>query len=287
MSLPHPSVREFTTKDTTLVVKYLRAKNKYLHDHNFYCRLRLLKENDDADHPLAERLDKVWVAASLYAAKLCRSRRRAWWSVPLNQAIEKKDLLRTCVTCFRTATDLFSVIRDRMTKFKLHFPIPASLEAANVALRAAQKEIKEIRNNSKSYRAQSMLDQAHELAASGNLDHAKILEQMRNKERQAERWKRIHFLQGNNLKGQFSQVEVPSTWPSTEEEFLQNDIENPRTCTDWKTIDDPSEMEFYLQMRNRRHFGQAHGTPFTVSPLSQDINWSATSPDSEKILSGD
>jgi hypothetical protein len=132
-----------------------------------------------------------------------------------------------------------------------------------------------------------MLDQAQELAASGNLDHAKILEQMRNKERQAKRWKRIHFLQGNNLKGQFSQVEVPTTWPSTEDEFLQNDIENPRTCTDWKTIDDPSEMEFYLQMRNRRHFGQAHGTPFTVSPLSQDINWSATSPDSEKILSGE
>jgi hypothetical protein len=117
MSLPHPSVREFTTKDTTLVVKYLRAKNKYLTDHNFYCRLRLLKDNDAADHPLAERLDKVWVAASFYAANLCRFRRRAWWSVPFNQAIEKKDLLRTCVTCFRTATDLFSVIRDHMNQF--------------------------------------------------------------------------------------------------------------------------------------------------------------------------
>jgi hypothetical protein len=74
-----------------------------------------------------------------------------------------------------------------------------------------------------------MRDQAQELAASGKKDQAKILEQMRNKEKQAERWKRIHFLQGKNLQGQFSKVDVPGTWPTTEEEFFQTEIEYPRT----------------------------------------------------------
>ena len=181
MSMPHHSLREFTTKDTTLVVKYLSAKNKYLSDNNFYCLLQRLTSAEVADPSLAERLDKVWVAASSYAANLCRSRRRAWWSIPLNQAIEKKDLLRTCVTGFRTLTNLSSVITARMSKLKIQFPIPTSLEAATVALRATQKEIYEIRNNSKSYREQSMLDKALELAASGNQDQAKILDQMRKK----------------------------------------------------------------------------------------------------------
>ena len=40
-------------------------------------------------------------------------------------------------------------------------------------------------------------------------------------------------------------------------------------------ISSPSEIEYYLQQRNRRHFGQAQGTPFTIPPLSSHINWNA------------
>eukprot|EP00957_Ditylum_brightwellii_P089733 6834240-Ditylum_brightwellii.AAC.1 len=40
-------------------------------------------------------------------------------------------------------------------------------------------------------------------------------------------------------------------------------------------------------MQNRSHFGQAHGTPFTVPPLSQCFDWSANSPISELVLQGD
>eukprot|EP00980_Cylindrotheca_fusiformis_P006938 scaffold1446_cov73-Cylindrotheca_fusiformis.AAC.1 len=45
-------------------------------------------------------------------------------------------------------------------------------------------------------------------------------------------------------------------------------------------------MEFYIQMRNRLHFGQAQGTPFTTDSLRNDIDWSATSPEAENILNG-
>ena len=34
------------------------------------------------------------------------------------------------------------------------------------------------------------------------------------------------------------------------------------------------------------HFGQAHGTPFTCSPLQQDIDWSASTPEAEQMLHG-
>jgi hypothetical protein len=147
----------------------------------------------------------------------------------------------------------------------------------------AQRDInKEIRQNSKLFRDQSMADQARDLAATGNnKDQATNIEQMRKKELQAERWKRIKFLQGKGANGQFSKVEVPGSWSTTEEYFLHRDIGNPKICTNWKKADDPEEMEFYLQMRDLHHFGhfgQAQGTPFTISPLSDEIDWSATIP---------
>jgi hypothetical protein len=39
-------------------------------------------------------------------------------------------------------------------------------------------------------------------------------------------------------------------------------------------------------LRNRIHFGQAHGTPFTCSPLQQDIDWAASTPEAEQVLQG-
>ena len=39
-------------------------------------------------------------------------------------------------------------------------------------------------------------------------------------------------------------------------------------------------------LRNRLHFGQAEGTPFTRPPLQPECNWSATSPAAEQLLHG-
>jgi hypothetical protein len=38
--------------------------------------------------------------------------------------------------------------------------------------------------------------------------------------------------------------------------------------------------------RNRRHFGQAQGTPFTQAPLSDLLNWHADTETTELILQG-
>jgi hypothetical protein len=51
-------------------------------------------------------------------------------------------------------------------------------------------------------------------------------------------------------------------------------------------VHEHSELQQYLLQRNKKHFSQAHGTPFTIPPLNQ-LNWGADDPLSEKILSGD
>ena len=43
----------------------------------------------------------------------------------------------------------------------------------------------------------------------------------------------------------------------------------------------------YLRLRNRLHFGQAEGTPFTVPPLRELVDWEASTKTSDLILEGD
>jgi hypothetical protein len=55
----------------------------------------------------------------------------------------------------------------------------------------------------------------------------------------------------------------------------------------WQLITLPDEINYYLLLRNQRHFGQAQRTPpFTIPPLSDDIDWAASSEASEAILNG-
>ena len=55
----------------------------------------------------------------------------------------------------------------------------------------------------------------------------------------------------------------------------------------WQQIDIPSEILHHPRERNRRHFGQAHGTPFTVPPLSEDLGFTGQKSAAEDILKGD
>ncbi len=63
-------------------------------------------------------------------------------------------------------------------------------------------------------------------------------------------------------------------------------VEDPKTCVHWRQIDVPTEVLHHLQQRNRNHFGQAHGTPFTVPPLSVALGFGGHGPASASMLDG-
>jgi hypothetical protein len=53
-------------------------------------------------------------------------------------------------------------------------------------------------------------------------------------------------------------------------------------CTDIPSTD----ILLQLIRRNRKHFGQAQGTPFTVPPLSDDLEFTSMTPSGTLILNG-
>jgi hypothetical protein len=62
--------------------------------------------------------------------------------------------------------------------------------------------------------------------------------------------------------------------------------EDPKKCTDWKTINVPTNVLQHLQTRNRVHFGQAKTTPFTTSPLGDELGFTGHLDTAQEILQG-
>ena len=70
--------------------------------------------------------------------------------------------------------------------------------------------------------------------------------------------------------------------------LVPSDIEgDPKTCTKWVSLDLPRDIENHLRSCNGKHFGQAEGTPPTLPPFSDLIDWAASTRTAELILNGD
>jgi hypothetical protein len=61
---------------------------------------------------------------------------------------------------------------------------------------------------------------------------------------------------------------------------------NPEKVKTWKMIHDHKTLQRFLIERNKNHFGQAHGTPFTMPPLNS-LDWGATNQKAESLLGGE
>ena len=69
-------------------------------------------------------------------------------------------------------------------------------------------------------------------------------------------------------------------------EVPAQDNQDPKQCQEWRSIDIPTEVLAHLQTRNRKHFGQAHGTLFTIPPLSDDFGYCGDTLEADALLEG-
>eukprot|EP00957_Ditylum_brightwellii_P004128 314639-Ditylum_brightwellii.AAC.1 len=100
-------------------------------------------------------------------------------------------------------------------------------------------------------------------------------------------WKKIAYTHKKNHNGSITSLRIPETWPQIEEDInTVTTLENPKKAHKWRFIETLHEIAHYLKLQNRLHFGQAQGTPFTVLPLSIEVDWAANSITSELILEG-
>lgn len=105
--------------------------------------------------------------------------------------------------------------------------------------------------------------------------HATLLRRLRRAEKIKALFEKLKTLRARGHRGGVTRIEIPV-----------HPCEDPKTCTEWQTIDVPDEIVHHLQARNLKHFGQAHGTPFTCEPLITDIGFCGDGLGTEEILQG-
>jgi ribonuclease HI len=260
------------------VTTYIEKKYEYLCQHNVFERVQRLSVPGNR-HLYAERLDNDVVAASLAAEQKITRFGEPQWSKELASARKKAQVLQKQISMMRTGIANHDTVQNEWSTIGGDDILPSSLRECSTLLRITKKEIMEIVSTSFQRREQERQQLIVSLMNSGkprDQEQATRLRNLQKSEAIKQLFQKLKSLQLVRQKSGVTCIEIPS--PPTAD---------PKTCTDWVQIDIPTEVVFHLHERNRRHFGQAAGSPFTVPPLSTQLGYDAQSDTAEQILQGE
>ena len=261
------------------VTKYIQIKHKMLTACNAFERGNQLEEPGNR-HAFAERLDSDVLRSSLSAEKRLKKYKDPAWSIELAEARKKVSILSKVLSMTKTRIDNIGILQQEMNTLSSPILFPETIRECSTELRNAKREVAAIIQRSFATREAEREKQIAELEAEVTSTKAaktkiKILRNLKKAEELRKLFLKIKMLRQTKNRSGITRIEVPCD---------QN--EDPKTCTEWKMIDIPTEILHHLQQRNRRHFGQAHGTPFTIPPLSDDLGFTSDTHHGSMILDG-
>lgn len=269
--------RILNSKNLKSVTEYIRRKHKILEDHNVFRRAEKLL-TPGFRHEYAERLDRDVVQASIAAENSITRFNEPEWSRELQNARRIVRILEKWISMKRTGLDQTDMLEHEMSRMTT-ISLPNTLKQGSHLLRQAKRDVKRIVRNCYKTREEEIGDRIKELDKSDTPDaHQQIkrLKQIKQAENRKQIFRKLTALRSPNIRQGVTRIEIPA-----------HPDHDPKTCSDWQTVDVPHDILRLLQERNRKHFGQAQGTPFTTPPLSEQLGYSsADSPFAEQILRG-
>lgn len=258
--------------------RYIQTKYDLLLQHNAFSRGDQLSQLGDKDE-FAERLDRDVVAASLAAQKMKQYESPAW-SVALDKARKEVTRLTKCLSMARTGLVIPQNLFSPPQVDGIDPPnIPATVQECSTRLREAKRAVKEIVDKSVQHRDQERRERIKELSSSlckNDKEQGKILRRLQKAEDIKQLFKKLKVLRDPHQRQGVTRIEIP----------LQSG-EDPKECEEWQQVDVPTEVLYHLQQRNRTHFGQAQGSPFTVAPLVDQLGFCGDGSSTEDILKGE
>ena len=273
--MPKPQHRDIHSKKPKEVSQYLAAKHSFLQQRDTFRRIQRLLESDSPDHRLAEILDAELFRGSRVGGKACQSYRDPPWSVKLHLARNRVNILGRTLSAIRTSTDLTHEIERLQREAGSTTLIPYTIRECQEALRAAQRAVSQIVQDAETHRTEEQNENIASHEAHGNKKQATSLRNQRKAEELSNMFGKMRSLKSSPRSKGLSSLQIP----------LHPD-DDPKTCTEWITIEAPDQIVEKLRDRNRQHFGQAQGTPFTVPPLSEHLDFTAATSHAEAILDG-
>jgi hypothetical protein len=202
------------------------------------------------------------------------------WSPRFSTAVAKKSFWKIALSLkinHTRPTDEYITWAESMgiANFK-------SLELPTIKseLRRAQKELREIEREASELRTQHLKDLLTQAELNGGEQKVKKrLKILIRAHRQKQHFQRLKRLFKPQNAGGLSYILVPKDFKIEEYPYDTEKVE------DWDPVHDHDELQKLIQLRNIKHFGQAHDTPFTKPPLDK-LKWQANSIEAKEILEG-
>lgn len=285
--LTRPTLRGIKSNDRQQVMTFIEKWHDHLVENNVFARSRDL-HSPSTTHQEVEALDFLIGQGGDSAERQCRRRRATMFTSRLAQLRAIKSIASGNLASLRQGKQHTTVFQSQLIRHGLDFTLATDPINAHSQYKFVTQEIQTIEANHRELRIKEQELSIERALDSGKKDKAKILTNIQRQEARRNTWQTLRFVRmQQGLTQKIDRVDIPASWPhpsQTDPHF--STLEDPKECSSWKTVTKPEDVEYYLQLRNRCHFGQAQGTPFTVPPLVDSINWSANSTTCEQVLAG-
>ena len=276
--LPPVEFRDVNTRNKAQLELYLRRKDDLFQKRNVYGRIKRLEAGAAPFHDEAERIDRDLVQLSLSAARKLKRYPNTDWSFELFQAKTRLAILKLHLSSVRLRKNLNGKIAFLQTSMEQRVLLPEGIDSSRKAVAAARAKVREIEANAESIRKEELeakLLERHAPGLVGDDAKAAALTRIRKAEAKRRTYAKLNSLRNPSGRQGVDRLEIPAD-PS----------QDPKQCKEWVLVETPEEIVSHLRRRNQKHFGQAQGTPFTVPPLSEHIDFAASTKETEMVLDG-
>jgi hypothetical protein len=154
--------------------------------------------------------------------------------------------------------------------------LPTTMEGFRIALNL----LRQAKQNAAALREKYLDDKAALYDKLEKLGKAKAVQRLKQAENLSRTYQKLQRIRTTDLATGLTEIRVP------------HDVNiSPKECPDddhlWRTERVPEEIEKLLIDRNRTHFGQAEGTPFTMPHIRSQLQYDGSGPMADLILEGD
>jgi hypothetical protein len=252
---------------------YKEKLKEYIERDKIYERMIKIRDKiantnklEPQDKDELEELDFLLTAARLEAERQCGKLSTTPWSPKLKAANQIKRHWEMWCKQIKTGRDLTAQRKKINAEIAPHDPDNPTEEEAHKLLKAARKELKNVKANAKELREEFLIQRAETYMKIGHMSKAKKLKIILKAEARRKAFNTLKYIQGKLKRGGLNYLIIPAKIPDPTKHIK---IVDPRTkeITYWESIFDQEKINENLNHRNMHHFSQAEGTPFTRNPL--------------------
>lgn len=248
--------RTVKSKDKTIVTKYISTLYDELQRHKVF-QLQSSIDVDSATPLVLEQVDRILGTGEATAERKCQPRRPEFYSLKLVQQRIEVSLLRRHLTALQRDQDRSAQLLNQMRRTGVTIVLPPTQSLTRQALHEAQTKLRETCKASFDTRQTELEQRIQDISNRNQKPHQKILQSIKKTEMHLKTSIQILKAIRNSDAGKvtLTQLEIPTSWPPPSQTITSvANLEDPKTCSDWKLIRDPSAIEYYLTLRNRLHF---------------------------------